>query len=62
MGKKEARGEIEALQEGIEYYNYLYYVKNQPKSSDSVYDKLFSRLQELEEAFVRWEELDALAS
>lgn len=51
MGKKEARKEVEALREGIEYHNYLYYVKNQPKISDSVYDKLFSRLQELEEAF-----------
>jgi len=51
MGKKEARKEAEALREGIEHHDYLYYVKNQPKISDYVYDKLFSRLQELEEAF-----------
>lgn len=51
MSKKEAKEEIEALQEGIEYHNYLYYVKNQPKISDSAYDKLFHRLQKLEEAF-----------
>jgi len=51
MSKKDAKKEIEALQDGIEYHNYLYYVKNQPKISDSVYDKLFHRLQKLEEAF-----------
>jgi DNA ligase (NAD+) len=51
MSKKEAKEEIEALQEGIEYHNYLYYVKDQPKISDSVYDRLFHRLQKLEEAF-----------
>jgi DNA ligase (NAD+) len=51
MNRTEARREIEALREGIEYHNYLYYVKNQPKISDAVYDRLFRRLQELEEAF-----------
>jgi DNA ligase (NAD+) len=51
MNKNEAKEEIEALQEDIEYHNYLYYVKNQPKISDSTYDKLFHRLQKLEEAF-----------
>ncbi len=51
MNKKEAKEEIEALREGIEYHDYLYYVKNRPKISDSVYDKLFHRLQKLEEAF-----------
>ncbi len=51
IAKKQAREEIAALRDGIEYHNYLYYVKNQPQISDSVYDKLFSRLRELEEAF-----------
>lgn len=51
MSKEEARKEAKALEEGIEYHNYLYYVKNQPKISDATYDKLFHRLQELEEAF-----------
>lgn len=49
--KKEARGEIEALREGLEYHNHLYYVKNQPAISDATYDKLFRRLQQLEEAY-----------
>ena len=51
LSKDEAREEIEALRDGIEYHDYLYYVKNQPKISDATYDKLFHRLQELEEAF-----------
>jgi DNA ligase (NAD+) len=51
LSKKEARHQIEALREGIEYHNYLYYVKSAPEISDATYDKLFRRLQELEKAF-----------
>jgi len=51
MTLDEARLEVAALREGIEYHNYLYYVKNQPAISDAVFDRLFRRLQELEEAF-----------
>jgi DNA ligase (NAD+) len=51
LSKKEAERQIEALREGIDYHDYLYYVKNKPAISDSKYDKLFRRLQELEEAF-----------
>lgn len=51
MTLREARAEAESLREGIEYHNYLYYVKDQPAISDAVFDKLFRRLQELENAF-----------
>ncbi len=51
LGREGAREEVEALREAIDYHDYLYYVKNQPKISDTVYDELFRRLQELEEAF-----------
>ncbi len=51
LNKEQARREIEALREAIEYHDYLYYVKDQPAISDETYDKLFRRLQELEEAF-----------
>jgi DNA ligase (NAD+) len=51
LSKEGARDEIEALREGIYHHDYLYYVKNQPKISDAVYDKLFLRLQKLEEKF-----------
>ncbi|MCF8079876.1 MAG: NAD-dependent DNA ligase LigA [Desulfobacterales bacterium] len=51
LDKKEAQEQVEALREGIDYHDYLYYVKNQPEISDALYDKLFHRLEELEEAF-----------
>jgi DNA ligase (NAD+) len=51
MSKEEARREIEALREGINYHDYLYYVRNKPEISDALYDKLFRRLEELENAF-----------
>jgi len=59
LSKKEASKEAEALREAIEYHNYRYYVKNNPATSDAVFDKLFARLQNLEEAF---EELRAESS
>ncbi len=51
MSKSEARKEVDALREGIDYHDHLYYIKNQPEISDALYDKLFHRLQELEKAF-----------
>ena len=51
LTKKDARQEIEALREGIEYHNHCYYVKNDPVISDATYDWLIHRLQLLEEAF-----------
>ncbi len=51
MTKKEALGEAKALREGIRYHNKQYYQKNDPKISDAVYDRLFRRLQALEEAY-----------
>ncbi len=51
LSKDDARDEVEALRDGIRYHDHLYYVENDPELSDAVYDKLFRRLQELEEAF-----------
>jgi DNA ligase (NAD+) len=51
LSKSDARKEIETLRKGIDYQDYRYYVKNQPEISDSLYDQLFKRLQELEKAF-----------
>ncbi|MFO7812146.1 MAG: hypothetical protein R6V21_04185, partial [Pelovirga sp.] len=51
LSKKQAQQQIEALREGIEYHNHRYYGKNDPVIADAVYDKLFHRLQQLEEAF-----------
>lgn len=51
LSRDEARREVAALREGIEYHDRKYYVADSPVISDSVYDRLFRRLQELEEAF-----------
>jgi DNA ligase (NAD+) len=51
LSKEEADEEIAALREAIDFHDYLYYVENRPQISDALYDKLFRRLQELEEAF-----------
>lgn len=51
LDKKEVRRQIKDLREALEYHNYQYYVKNQPKISDEKYDALFHRLQDLEEAY-----------
>ncbi len=59
MSRKQAEEEIEALKEGIEYHNFLYYVKNRPEISDAVYDRLFHRLQQLEKAFPELESPDS---
>ena len=51
LSRGDARKEIDALRDGIEYHDHQYYVRNDPKISDATYDKLFRRLQELEQAF-----------
>jgi DNA ligase (NAD+) len=51
LNTAQAREEVDALREGIEYHNYRYYVKNAPEISDARFDKLFDRLQQLEGAF-----------
>jgi DNA ligase (NAD+) len=51
LKKSEAREQVGQLREALEYHNHLYYIKNKPEISDKAYDALFSRLQELEEAF-----------
>jgi DNA ligase (NAD+) len=51
LDEEEAREQVEALREGINHHDYLYYVKNRPEISDDTYDRLFKRLEELEENF-----------
>jgi DNA ligase (NAD+) len=51
LSEEEAREEVEALREGIEHHDYLYYIKNKPEISDAAYDRLFRRLEELEEIY-----------
>lgn len=48
--KEKIREEIERLRKEIEYHNYRYYVLDAPVISDAEYDRLFRRLQEVEQA------------
>lgn len=49
--KKDAKREIELLRDAIEHHDHLYYIKNNPDISDKAYDKLFNRLEDLENKF-----------
>jgi len=51
LSRAEARAEAAALREAIAYHDRLYYGKGRPRISDAAYDRLFRRLQELEETF-----------
>jgi DNA ligase (NAD+) len=42
---------VDKLREEIEYHNYLYYVLDQPKISDTQYDHLMRELERLEEEY-----------
>jgi DNA ligase (NAD+) len=46
-----AREEAADLREAIRYHDTRYYVENDPAIDDRTYDALFSRLQDLEDAF-----------
>jgi DNA ligase (NAD+) len=59
LSKEDAQTQIYKLREAIEYHNELYYVKNAPEISDRAYDKLFKRLEELEEAFPEYRSADS---
>ncbi|HSR67002.1 MAG TPA: NAD-dependent DNA ligase LigA [Acidobacteriota bacterium] len=51
----QAKREIDDLRYKIERHNYRYYVLNDPEISDLEFDKLFRRLQELEEQYPQFD-------
>lgn len=51
ISRAEAEAEAATLREAVEHHNYLYHVKDRPLISDAAFDRLFRRLQALEEAF-----------
>jgi len=51
MKQERLKKEIERLRKKIEYHNYRYYVLDQPEISDYDYDRLYKRLQELEQQY-----------
>jgi len=58
LSADDARDQAELLRAAIRYHDYRYYVENDPVISDLAYDRLFRRLEELEQAF----DLDAEGS
>ncbi len=51
LNKPEAEKEMRHLEEAVEFHNIQYYARNDPVISDSAFDRLFARLDDLEEAF-----------
>ncbi|WP_232686814.1 NAD-dependent DNA ligase LigA [Halobacterium zhouii] len=51
LSEREAREQAAALREAIRHHDTRYYVDNDPIIGDRTYDALFSRLQDLEDAF-----------
>ncbi|MFB6086702.1 MAG: NAD-dependent DNA ligase LigA [Halodesulfurarchaeum sp.] len=51
LSEDEAADQAETLREAIRYHDYRYYVKADPVIADRAYDRLFDRLQALEEEF-----------
>ena len=47
----EAREQADLLREAVRYHDYRYYVDHDPVIGDRTYDALFSRLEELEQAY-----------
>ena len=57
MEKVKAR--IEELVKLLNYYNYMYYVENNPVVSDYEYDQLYRELKELEERYPQYRRQDS---
>lgn len=51
LSEADATQQIEYLHEAIRFHEYRYYVLNHPVIADRAYDKLFERLQTLEDEF-----------
>ena len=51
MARSNPAGRAERLREQIAYHRKRYYVDDDPEISDAEYDRLFRRLQALEDAF-----------
>lgn len=51
LSPEDAREEAAFLREALHHHNHLYYVEDAPVLADDTWDRLFRRLQELEERF-----------
>ena len=51
MDRGAAEEEAALLREALHHHNHLYYIENEPAIADDAWDRLFRRLQQLEERF-----------
>ncbi|MFB6190201.1 MAG: NAD-dependent DNA ligase LigA [Candidatus Nanohaloarchaea archaeon] len=51
LSRGKVQQQVELLREAIEYHDYRYYVESDPVISDKTYDRLYKRLEELEQEF-----------
>ncbi|QDX40264.1 NAD-dependent DNA ligase LigA [Salarchaeum sp. JOR-1] len=51
LTESEAEEQVADIREAVRFHDYRYYVLNDPVVSDRAYDRLFERLQELENVF-----------
>ncbi|MFW6436288.1 MAG: NAD-dependent DNA ligase LigA [Halococcoides sp.] len=51
LSASEARDQAAQLRAAIRYHDHRYYVENDPVIADRTYDRLFARLEDLEDAF-----------
>jgi len=56
---KREKEELETLRREIHRHDHLYYVENRPEISDREYDRLFSRLREIEKQHPAWISADS---
>lgn len=57
--KKTPKERIDELVDLLNYYNYMYYVENNPVVSDYEYDRLYKELVELEEKYPEYKRPDS---
>lgn len=51
--------EIDQLRKELHYHNYQYYVKNQPEISDYKFDQLLKKLQQLEDQYPEYKDVNS---
>jgi DNA ligase (NAD+) len=59
LSDEAAEQQAALLREALEYHDYCYYVQAAPVISDKAYDRLFRRLQDLEDAFPQLQRPDS---
>lgn len=59
MGDLKIQKKIEKIVRLLNYYNYMYYVENNPVVTDAEYDRIYRELTELEKTYPRYRAADS---